>query len=168
MSSILATLSALSPMQVALIAGAVSSGVGSGMMYVFSTGTVQGLASLPEGEAIRAMQAINVAVINPLFLGVFLGTGLFLALLSGIDLLGGATTNPWLLTGALVYVFGVVAVTIGGNVPLNDALAAVDASSFTPGTWESYAWPWLRWNHVRAIAGALASGLLTLAVLSAP
>lgn len=155
-------LSTLSPLQLAMVVGAVSSGVGSGMMYVFSTGVMQGLGRLPEAESIRAMQAINIEVINPLFLGVFMGTGLFLAVLAGMDLFGDSPANTWLLAGAGVYVIGVVAVTIGGNVPLNDALATVDVSSFTPGTWEAYARPWLRWNHTRALAAAVASGLLAL------
>ena len=152
-------------MQLAMATGAVAAGVSSGMMLVFSAGTMQGLSRLPEAEAVRAMQAINVSVINPLFLGVFIGTGPFLAVLAGLDLYGG-THNRYLLASALVYVVGVVAVTILGNVPLNDSLAAVDATKMGPGAWDRYAKPWLRYNHTRALASAVAAGLLTLALLS--
>ena len=152
-------------MPLAVAAGAVAAGVSSGMMFVFSAGAMRGLSRLPEAEAVRAMQAINVSVINPLFLGVFIGTGPFLAVLAGLDLYGG-THNRYLLAGTLVYVVGVVAVTILGNVPLNDRLAAVDTTKMGPGTWARYARPWLRYNHTRALAGAVSAALLTLALLS--
>lgn len=165
MSNILSSVSDLSWMQLAMVAGAVSAGVGSGMMYVFSTGVMQGLGQLAPSDAVRAMQAINVAVINPLFLGVFMGTGLFLVGLAALDGAQAASTNPWLVAGAGVYAVGVVMVTIGGNVPLNDALATLDPDALTPGAWKDYAVPWLRWNHLRAAAAAVSSGLMTLAVL---
>ncbi|MDG1482607.1 MAG: DUF1772 domain-containing protein [Myxococcota bacterium] len=152
-------------MPLALATGAVAAGVSSGMMLAFSAGTMRGLSRLPEAEAVRAMQAINVSVINPLFLGVFIGTGPLLVALSGIDLYGGSP-NRYLLAATLVYVVGVVAVTILGNVPLNDRLAAVDTTTMGPGTWDGYAGAWLRYNHTRALAGAVASGLLTLALLA--
>ena len=154
-------------MSLAMAAGAVAAGVSAGMMLVFSSGTMQGLSSLPEAEAVRAMQAINVSVINPLFLGVFIGTGPFLMALSGLDLYGGSP-NRYLLAATIVYIVGVFAVTILGNVPLNDRLAAVDTTTMAPGTWDGYAGPWLRYNHTRALAGAVASGLLTLALLAPP
>ena len=156
----------LSPIQIATVVCAVSAGVGSGMMYVFSTGVMQGLGQLPQDEAVRAMQAINVAVINPLFLGVFMGTGLFAAMLAGVSWFGSAgPVNPWLVAGAAVYVVGVVMVTVGGNVPLNDALATVDSTVLSPTAWSDYARPWLRWNHLRALAAAVSSALLVISVI---
>lgn len=152
-------------MPLAMATGAVAAGVSSGMMLVFSAGTMRGLSRLPEAEAVRAMQAINVSVINPLFLGMFIGTGPLLVALSGLDLYSGSP-NRCLLAATLVYVVGVVAVTILGNVPLNDHLAAVDTTTMEPGTWDGYAGAWLRYNHTRALAGAVASGLLTLALLA--
>src|SRR5688500_9730511 len=55
-------------------AAALGSGVIGGVFYAFSTFVMRALRRRPAGEAVAAMQAINVAVINPLFLGVFLGT----------------------------------------------------------------------------------------------
>lgn len=156
----------LSPMQLATLLCAVSAGVGSGMMYVFSTGVMQGLGQLPQEESVRAMQAINVAVINPWFLGVFMGTGLFAGVLGAANALGYAgPVDPWLLAGAGLYIVGVVMVTIGGNVPLNDALAAVDPASLSPATWAEYATPWLRWNHLRSLAAAISSALLVVSTI---
>jgi uncharacterized membrane protein len=152
------------PLQIATIACAVLAGIGSGMMYVFSTGVMAGLGQLTQAEAVRAMQAINVAVINPLFLGVFMGTGLFAVVVAGISLMGGTgPTNTWLIAGAALYLIGVVVVTVAGNVPLNNALEALDSTALSPAAWADYAEPWLRWNHLRALAGALSSALLIVA-----
>ncbi len=136
------------------------------MAYVFSTGVMQALGQLPPAEAVRAMQGINEAVINPRFLGVFLGTGLWLAGLSAGHLLTpGQATNPWLLAGTGVYVGGMVLVTIGGNVPLNDALAGLDPEALPDRAWAAYARPWLVYNHLRSLAGAVAAGLLVVAAM---
>jgi len=166
MQNLFTLLNFLSPMQLAIMLGAVSAGVGSGMMVVFSTGVMQGLGQLSSSEAVRAMQAINVAVINPMFLSVFMGTGVYALILAMMNLFGSSATNPWLLAGAVVYMVGVVFVTIGGNVPLNDALATINADGAGPETWTRYARPWLLWNHLRAAAGSLAALLLILAALN--
>ena len=40
------------------------------------------------------------------------------------------------------------------NVPLNDALASVDpASGEGAALWERYLDVWVKWNHVRTVAG---------------
>lgn len=156
---------ALSAQPIALLAGAVAAGVASGMMWVFSLGTLQGLLLLLQADAIRAMQAINIAVINPLFLTLFIGTGPFLALLAVLNRFAGPPSGA-LLAAALVYNLGVVGVTVLGNVPLNDALAAVDPSTASPGTWAAYVRPWLRYNTARALAGTVASGLLIVGAVT--
>ena len=56
------------------LASALGSGLIGGVFYAFSTFVMRALARLPAHEGVAAMQSINVAVINPLFLGVFLGT----------------------------------------------------------------------------------------------
>lgn len=155
---------ALSASSITLLIGAVAAGIASGMMWVFSMGTMQGLSQLPQAEAIRAMQAINIAVVNPIFLSIFIGTGPFLAVLAGVDRFS-STPSSTLLAAALVYNVGVVGVTALGNVPLNDALAVVDPNTASPGTWAAYARPWLLYNHARGAAAAVASGLLVLGVM---
>jgi uncharacterized membrane protein len=166
MNSLFITFSSTSLVQFTMLAGAILAAMASGMMYVFSTGTMTGLGDLPEPEAVRAMQAINIAVINPMFLSVFMGTGLFLIILTAINVLTAEGFNPALLASTFVYALGVVAVTVAGNVPLNDKLAFVPPTRIPKGTWDAYARPWLRWNHVRAAAAAVSSGLLILGLMT--
>ena len=62
------------------------------------------------------------------------------------------------LVGSLLYLIGMILVTIACNVPLNDALAAVDPSSADAGpVWSNYVKNWIGWNHVRAIASFAAA-----------
>ena len=60
---------------------------------------------------------------------------------------------------------GTVGVTIAGNVPLNDALAAVSPGSAEGATlWAKYLTDWTLWNHVRTLAAFVASALFTLSL----
>src|SRR5690242_17039688 len=52
------------------------SGTVAGVFFAFSAFVMSALARLPSAQGIAAMQSINVVVINPKFLGVFMGTAL--------------------------------------------------------------------------------------------
>ena len=112
------------------------------------------------------MHSINVTAINPLFMLALFGTGaacLVLTIWSLTDL--GASQSPLLIGAAVLYLVGVIGLTIGYHVPHNDALAAVDASA--PGAadkWKDYATGWTTWNHVRAIAPLISTMLLIAAL----
>ncbi len=131
-----------------------------GVFYGFSTFIMQALARVPGPEGIRAMQAINITVINPFFLVAFIGTALLLlglAIVAGLNF--GQPGATYVLAGAGLYVIGCFAVTMVCNVPLNNALAAVDASSAEGAAlWARFLRDWVFWNHVRtaaALAGAV-------------
>jgi uncharacterized membrane protein len=105
------------------------------------------------------MQSINVVVLNRWFFAVFFGTaavciGLAVYALSARS--GSAAI--FLLLGSALYVFGVIVVTIVFNVPLNDALAAVDPGSAEGARlWRRYLSVWTAWNHVRTVSPLLAA-----------
>ena|SRR5437773_3084307 len=75
-----------------------------------------------------------------------------------------AKTGRWLSArGSLFYLIGTILVTIACNVPLNDALAAVDPSSADAGrVWTNYLKNWTTWNHVRTIAALAAAASFTV------
>jgi uncharacterized membrane protein len=65
----------------------------------------------------------------------------------------GEHAAAWVLAGSVLYLAGPVAVTISANVPLNDALAAVQPdSSGAASHWSRYLRRWTAWNHVRVTA----------------
>jgi uncharacterized membrane protein len=146
---------------------ALASGLMAGFFFAFSTTVMGALGRQPVASGIATMQSINVLVLNPWFLGIFLGTAVACVVLALAALLKwhepGATV---LLAGALLYVVGTFLVTIMFNVPLNDALAAVAPD--TPAgaeLWARYLRTWTAWNHARTIAPLLAAACLTIALV---
>jgi uncharacterized membrane protein len=145
---------------------ALGSGLIAGAFFAFSTFVMKALARLPAGAGIAAMQSINVAVINPLFLGVFVGTaavsvaGVVFALMRW-DKPGAA----YLLAGGALYFVGTFLVTVVFNVPLNNLLAAVapDAPD-AERQWAGYVSRWTVWNHVRTLAALAALGCFVVAL----
>jgi uncharacterized membrane protein len=136
-------------------AAALGSGLMAGLFFVFSVFMMTALARLGAPQGIAAMQSVNVAIINPLFLVVFMGTAM-LSLVAAVAAIWNwsAEGSGWLLAGSLLYLVGIIAVTMIFNVPLNDALAAVDpASGEGAALWERYPDVWVKWNHIRTIAG---------------
>ena len=145
---------------------ALGCGVIGGVFFAFSTFVMKALARRPAHEGIAAMQAINVVVINPLFLGVFLGT----AVLSGMAIVAagmrwGEPGSPFLLAGGVLYLFGTFLVTMLGNVPLNNSLAAVTpAAPEAAAHWARYVSRWTAWNHVRTAAALVALAAFAIAL----
>jgi uncharacterized membrane protein len=137
-----------------------------GLFFAFSNFVMQALARLPAPAGIAAMQAINVTVLNPLFLALFVGTAAACALLAVAALLRWPQAGAlWLLAGALLYLFGNFAVTLVFNVPRNEALARLDAAQAgAERVWSDFVTGWTRWNHVRTVAGLAAAASLAVAL----
>lgn len=147
------------------LVAAVASGVMAGVFFAFSAFVMRALARLPAPQGIAAMQAINVAVINPLFLGTLFGTGALGAALAALALALPPPEARYLLAGGVLYVGGIVVVTMLGNVPLNNALAAVAPDSAEgKAMWERYLVRWVAWNHARTVTGTAASAAFVLAL----
>ena len=147
---------------VLVLAGALSSALVAGMFYAFSSFIMAALARVPGAEGMRAMNAINVTVITPSFMALFMGTavlGIGLAIWSLFSI--AQTDSQLVLLGALLYVLGCFGVTMVFNVPLNDQLAAAP----TEALWHSYLRTWTMWNSVRTAAAALSSAVLVAVAL---
>lgn len=144
-----------------VVAAIVGSGLVTGLLFAFSLVVMRALRELPPATGMAVMQRINVLIVNPLFLGLFLGTALFSAGIAVVAL----RTPPqpgaaWLLAGAAGYLAGPLGVTVAANVPLNNRLAARTAAE-ADDAWPAYLASWLWWNHVRTAIGA--AGLAALA-----
>ena len=149
-------------LEVMILLAALGTGLVAGVFYAFSTFVMKALGNLPAAQGVAAMQSINLAVINPWFLGAFFGTGLLCIVL--IVLVGGPAA-AWLVAGALLYLVGTIVVTMAGNVPLNNALARVDPATAEAATlWARYLSLWTRWNHLRTAAALAASAAFIVAL----
>ena len=139
----------------------------AGVFFAFSAFVMKALARLPANEGIAAMQSINVAILNPLFLTVFFGTAAGCALVMVAALLRWQTPGSgYLLFGGAVYLIGSFLVTMLFNVPRNNALAAVAPTSAEGAAlWADYIVAWTQWNHVRTIAAFAAAAAFTIALM---
>ena len=148
------------------LATALGCGVMAGVFFAFSAGIMDALGRVPPSQGIAAMQAINVAVINPWFLGVFLGTAVLCVVLAVVSL--ATSTLPgtaYRLGGSLLYLVATLLVTIAFNIPRNNALAAVGAAtSEGAALWAGYLTGWTRWNHIRGAAAFVAAAALVLSL----
>jgi uncharacterized membrane protein len=141
-------------------------GLIAGVFFAFSTFVMKALGERPAAEGIGAMQSINIVVINPWFMSVFVGTAaicLFLAIYSLWQWQQPVSIYP--IVGSLLYIVGCFGVTMAFNVPLNDALAIAKPDSPEGATlWARYLTDWTFWNTVRTIASLVASGLIAIAI----
>lgn len=152
------------PVAILALVAALGSGLMAGLFFAFSVTVMQALAQQPPAQGMAAMRAINVTIINPLFLGVFFGTAVACLLLVAIITLGGPTAGGgYLLGGSLCYLLGNILVTLLCNVPRNNRLEslrpqAAEAAAY----WADYLRSWTAWNHLRSATGVAAMALLII------
>ena len=151
-------------MFVLTLCAALGCGLIAGVFFAFSSFIMKALARLPPGEGMAAMQAVNVTVLNPLFLGIFVGTAALCATAVVVSLLRWSEPgSAWLLAGGLLYLAGCFLVTMAFNVPRNEALAKLSpADPNAAGLWASYLSSWTAWNHVRTAASFAAAASFTV------
>jgi len=144
---------------------ALGAAVTGGVFFAFSSFVMRALDRLSQGEAIAAMNSINITVINPLFMAMLFGTGVLCAVDIAVALRYWAPVGAgYLAAGAVVYLVTSVGVTMLGNVPLNVALAKSQSRGVED--WARYRKAWTRWNHVRTIGCAAAAALIIQAMAS--
>lgn len=149
------------PLEWLILFAALGCGLVAGIFLAFSNFVMRALARLPAAQGIAAMQSINITVLNPLFLGLFVGTAPACAFLVGYGALHWTHAGSgWLIAGGSSYLIGNLAVTRLCNIPRNDALARLSpASADAEAAWREYQRGWNVWNHVRtatALAAAVA------------
>ena len=142
------------------------SGLIAGVFFAFSAFVMKALVRLTPADGIAAMQSINITVLNPWFLGVFLGTAVIcILLLVWTLLLWNQNGSMYLIMGSSFYLIGNLMVTAIFNVPKNEALAKVNVSDADADQlWRNYVDKWTYWNHVRTVASLLAAACFGLSL----
>ena len=150
------------------LGAAVGAGVSGGVLFAFSTFVMTALGRLPDRRGLAAMQAVNKAAPNPLFMATLFGTAIasLVVAVPAVRHLDERTAR-YQVVGCGLYLAG-IALTVGYHVPRNDALALLDPSSpASAAPWRSYLSSWTQWNHVRTLTSITAAVLFTLAYRSA-
>ena len=152
---------------VALIAATMTTGLMAGVFGLYAHALMPGLHKTDDRTFVGAFQAMDRAIINPLFMLWFFGALVFAG--ASAALLGGErSVLPWIVA-ALVLYLAVVVITMAVHVPLNDALKAAgdpDRIADLAGVRERFDEArWVAWNVVRAVLSTVALGCLAWALV---
>lgn len=154
------------PSQTLTVAAVVVAGLQAGTYFTWATGVMPGLARTDDRTFVATMQQVNVAIVNPVFIATFLAAPV---LAGAVAALGGAPARPWAIAATALAV-GTVLITVAGNVPLNDALAAagaVDGIQDLAAVRSDFESRWVVLNACRALTSAGALACLGVAALRA-
>jgi uncharacterized membrane protein len=153
-----------------LIAATMSMGLMAGVFGLYAHTIMPGLGRTDDRIFVGAFQAIDRAIINPWFLaGGFVGALVFTALAAVLHVPADRrSVLPWIAVALILYLV-VFVITIGVNVPLNDAIKAAgdpdriaDLAMVRERFDEAR---WVRWNNVRTLASTAAFGCLAWALV---
>jgi len=132
--------------EVVLTAGRIVTGLLAGVYVAFLVAVMPALHGQSDEVFIAVMNRINIAIVNPAFLSLFLGAPLL------------ATASLWwrrdpLVIAAVVLAVAALAITIAANLPLNEALA-------NGGSRQDFETPWLVWHVLRTATAIICFSLL--------
>jgi uncharacterized membrane protein len=155
---------------IVLVIGGTLSGLLAGLLFTFSNTIVPSLRAVSAREHIRIAQAINVKILNPIFMITFMGPSLILPLAA--FLLRAGAEFPYLVTASALQIIGVFGVTGGGNVPLNNALDKVDVNGISDAeaeqirqNYQGVGSRWMNLHIIRTLAATIATVLVFIACL---
>lgn len=148
--------------------GAIGCGLIAGVYFAFSTFVMPAFGRIDAAHAVAAFNSINSTILRSLFMPLFFGTTLASLAFVIIALVSwGKPGSTAILAGGLIYVTGMFLCTMFFNVPLNNALAAVDPSGANAAiAWARFFRNWVMWNHVRTLASTAACVLYMWAIVA--
>lgn len=143
-------------------------GLIAGIFFGYACSVMIALGRVGDRTFVAVMQQIDDAIRNPVFFTAFFGT-LVLAAVAAVQQrrLGGRAAARWTLA-ALVLYFVALAVTLGGNEPLNTELTAAgdpDRIAHLAAVRDRFEDPWNAWNVVRTVIHTAALACATRALV---
>jgi uncharacterized membrane protein len=154
-----------------LLIATLSAGLMAGLFAAFAYSVMPGLGRSSDRTLIEAMQNINKAILNPVFMFPFLLTIPLLIVAVVLAWRGaGRDALPWIIAGLVLYLVAFF-VTSGANVPLNDQLAKAGNPAHIQNlaaVRSQFEHKWVAWNDVRALLHFAAFGSLTWALIGLP
>ncbi|MFF5899988.1 DUF1772 domain-containing protein [Streptomyces argenteolus] len=154
--------------QAVLLLTTLATGLMAGLFAAFAYSVMPGLARSSDRTFVEAMQNINKAILNPVFMLPFMAAIPLLGLAVVLAWRGhGRATLPWLMAALVLYLLAFV-VTSGLNVPLNDQLARAGSPDHIrdpAAVRENFESTWVAGNIVRALLHTAAFGCLLWALI---
>lgn len=144
----------------------------AGFVFAFASVVMPGIGRLSAKEFIRAFQAIDgvIQAGQTVFGLVWLGSVLAVVAAAILAVLQHEGLVPILVvTSAIAYILGVQLPTFRINVPLNNALQALNVDDMDEPALKSargsFEPRWVRWNLIRTVFASLVSVVLMLVLL---
>ncbi len=147
-----------------LLTASLACGLQAGTYYTWACGVMPGLARVDDRTFVDAVQQLNIAIVNPVFMLSFLGAPLLAAAAIA------STDGPgrtWAIAGA-AFALATVVITVAGNIPLNDAIDAagpIDTIADLGAVREAFESDWVRLNIARTVTATASLGCLVWAAL---
>ena len=139
-----------------------------GVFLAFSDFIMRALAMTSGHGGAEAMQAINREVFRWVFMVLFIGLAPVSLLIAAYGAIV-VETGPgmMMMLAGLTYFVGCFGVTVFFNVPMNEALASMEATAgATLDYWtRTYLPRWTFWNTIRTVACAVSSALLLFSLV---
>ncbi|MEU7056360.1 anthrone oxygenase family protein [Streptomyces sp. NPDC046197] len=133
-------------------AATVTTGLVSGVFYVFACAVMPALARSDDRVYVQVMRNIDDVIQNPVFFPGFFGA-LLLTGVSAWQVRRARWLRRWVWAALTAYAPAFL-VTVAFNVPLNDALAATADPARAREHFEN---PWVAWNVVRTLLSTCAA-----------
>ncbi len=158
---------------IVLTLATVFAGLMAGLFYAWSISVTNGLAQVGDQNYLQAFQSMNRAILNPTFFVVFMGQFVLLPLLTYLYFKSPVNSQfYYILAATLLYCLGCMAITVFGNVPLNNTLEALSIDMMSPEQMREFRLgfeqKWNRLNNIRTISTLLSLLFLVLACLQNP
>jgi len=146
-------------------------GLTAGIFYCWSVSVTPGLALLSDKEYITTFQQLNKAIQNPLFFLCIMGTMFLLPLSTWVHFQKPLPLSFWLLLAAsIIYFVGVMGVTMGANVPMNNEMDVFNTATATIAELSAkriaFEAKWNFLNNIRTISCILCLTLTVLACIT--
>lgn len=150
-----------------LLLATLTMGLVTGAFVIFWHTIMPGLATTDDRTFVGAFQAIDRAIINPWFMITGFVGSLVLTIVAALTQLGRPALL-WVVVALVLYVI-VFGITIGINVPLNDAIKAAglpDDPAALAAIRETFDEArWRAWNVMRVVASSVAFASLAWALV---
>ncbi len=159
-------------LQIAAIVAALLCALVTGLLFGFAVVAMPGIGTLDDGAFLRGFQVMDRVIQDrqPLFMIAWLGSvvAVVATAVLGIAELDGAD-RVLAVAAAAAYLLGVQAPTAAINIPLNNAVQAIDPAAMDAAALrharEDFEPRWNRWNAIRTALGAVATVLLLVLLL---
>lgn len=151
-----------------MLAATLTTGLMAGVFVLYAHTIMRGLGTTDDRTFVGAFQAIDRAIINPLFLLTFFGPLLCGGAAATLTFRSGHPGWPWVVTAAALYL-ATVAITFAVHLPLNDGIKASGRpegpADLTRARARFQEERWVAWNLVRAVATTVAFACLAWALV---